>query len=97
MRPKRKTAAIRLKPLQQWLCDECGEVIEEPAHGYLEWLQDDSHKAYGFRIVHHAPRSPRRPSGGDCYRYTDHYGRSSSDLMVYRPCSCCSMRGPSTC
>lgn len=57
MGPKRK-ASIRLKALPQWVCDECGGVIEEPAHGYLEWLTDDNHKSYGFRIVHHAPRSP---------------------------------------
>jgi hypothetical protein len=77
-----RETAIRLKPLQQWVCDGCGELIQEPAHGYLEWLQED-HKAHGFRVVHHAPRSPRRSGGGSCYRYTNHFGRSDLDLKTF--------------
>jgi hypothetical protein len=70
---------MRLKPLQQWICDECGELIKEPRHGYLEWLSGADHKAHGFRIVHHAPRSPRKPEA-DCYRYARQAGRRDLDL-----------------
>ena len=40
-----------LKPLNQWICDGCGDIISTPEHGYLEWLCEDN-KAYSFRIVH---------------------------------------------
>lgn len=47
----------KLKPLLQWYCDSCGEVIESPEDGMLEWksfLHDDSegYNAKDFRIVH---------------------------------------------
>ncbi|MBN2469586.1 MAG: toll/interleukin-1 receptor domain-containing protein, partial [Anaerolineae bacterium] len=29
-----------LVPLQQWVCDTCGQIIEEPSHGYLCWLRE---------------------------------------------------------
>lgn len=66
---------MRLKPLQQWFCDTCGEVIEEAAHGWFEWLRDEDDKAYAFRICHHASHSPVRSAGGNeprgpsCYKY----------------------------
>lgn len=56
-----------LIPLKQWICDTCGEIIELPEHGWLEWRQDENLKAFDFRIVHHKLYSPRRP-GDDCYR-----------------------------
>jgi hypothetical protein len=55
-----------LKPLQQWICDACGETIQSPEHGYVEWMETQD-QMHGFRIVHHALHSPRRKSGGDCY------------------------------
>lgn len=55
-----------LKPLQQWICDSCGELITAPDHGYVEWKETGS-KMHGFRIVHHAPYSPRRKKGSNCY------------------------------
>lgn len=71
-----------LKPLQQWFCDECGEIIESPDKGYIEWLANDDHKAHGFRIVHHATASPRHPDG-DCYAYTNEIGRSDLSLDCF--------------
>ena len=62
-----------LIPLEQWICDTCAEVIESPEHGWLEWRQGEDHKAFEFRIVHHATRSPRRPHG-DCYRSDERHG-----------------------
>lgn len=58
-----------LIPLKQWICDTCGEIIELPEHGWLEWRQDDNHKAFDFRIVHHVDYSPHKLGGGDCYRF----------------------------
>jgi hypothetical protein len=67
-----------LKPLSEWICDECHEVIKAPSDGYVEW-QETGSKMHGFRIVHHAPRSPRRLRGGDCY-YRD--GERGGDLSL---------------
>ena len=60
----------KLRPLEQWICDHCRELIEEPEHGWLEWqvpTNEDRFLNKGFRIVHHAAHSPRRPRG-DCYQ-----------------------------
>lgn len=53
-----------LKPLQQFVCDTCGGVIEEPADGMLQWRYGD--RISGFTITHKPHRSPRRGSNG-CY------------------------------
>lgn len=47
-----------LRPLEQWYCDVCGEVIEKVEDGWLEWykerLNDGSFgKEKEYRIVHH--------------------------------------------
>jgi hypothetical protein len=75
---------MRLKPLHQWICDGCQDLIAEPTHGHLEWLalEEDHFKAHGFRIVHHSPRSPRRPAG-NCYRYEERPGRRDMSLDTY--------------
>lgn len=73
-----------MKPLEQFICDGCGEIIEESSQGYLEWLSDPhsssglKEQEFGFRIVHHALHSPRKESQGDCYRL----GSSSSQPLV---------------
>lgn len=64
-----------MTPLQQWTCDNCGELIKRVQDGYVEWFLDGANKNCGFRIVHHAPASPRKRDGGDCYAYTKHPGR----------------------
>lgn len=68
-----KGSLMNLIPLQQWVCDECGELIEKPEDGWLEWLSSVSHNipAMGFRIVHHKLASPR----GSCY-----YNDSNKDV-----------------
>lgn len=59
----------KLPPLRQWICDECGEVIEEPSHGYVEWDErEGTGVGFGFRIVHHNLHSPLKPDR-NCYRY----------------------------
>lgn len=58
-----------LKPLRQFYCDTCGELIEDPEHGYVEWdhtNDDDTHRDFGWRIVHHKLHSPRSGTQG-CY------------------------------
>lgn len=58
---------MRLRPLQEWLCDGCGAVIPEVAGGWVEWLLDMSClKSSGFRIVHEQQHSPRHPYS-TCY------------------------------
>src|ERR1700761_7800981 len=65
------SSKTKLEPLQQWYCDTCGQIIERPEHGYLEWKNKDvstredfRHLRYGFRIVHNAARSPLREERG---------------------------------
>ena len=49
---------MRLQPLQQWKCDTCGQIIDRPDTGWVEWLAGPSQgtKAHGFRIVHNSNR-----------------------------------------
>ena len=50
---------MKLKPLKQWICDSCGEIIEESKDGWWEYLTDmETNLVSGFRIVHY---------GGPCY------------------------------
>ncbi len=74
-----------LKPLQQWICDSCGEVINDPEQGYVEWMETED-KMHGFRIVHHALYSPRKREGGDCYYSHSERGGdlALSDLLGVR-------------
>jgi hypothetical protein len=62
---------MKLKPLKQWICDGCHQIIEDPEQGWVEWLTvlvEDSVRNKEFRIVHHAEYSPRKPHS-NCYRY----------------------------
>jgi hypothetical protein len=70
---------MELEPLQQWICDTCGEIIAAPGDGYLEWVTDDELHARDFRIVHHKPKSPRRGPEG-CYRHGKDPGRQDMHL-----------------
>jgi len=58
---------MKLKPLQQFICDECGDVIEKVDDGWLEWFDDTKNPIHGFRIVHVSGASPRFKKGGNCY------------------------------
>jgi hypothetical protein len=61
---------LNLLPLQQWVCDTCEEIIEKPEHGYVEYkykLDSVPLLRHDFRVVHHAPHSPYRKSGANCY------------------------------
>lgn len=69
---------MKLKPLEQWYCDTCGEVILAPSHGYIEWVREDF-RPLGFRIVHAAPYSPKHGSPR-CYSYQDATHRADVPL-----------------
>jgi len=62
---------MKLKPLKQWVCDTCRETIESADQGWLEWLQKSNQvraSTYGFKVVHQAFYSPRKPDS-NCYHY----------------------------
>jgi len=52
------------KPLTQWVCDTCSQIIENPEDGWVEWCHD-SKVINDFHIVHHATKSPL--GHGGCY------------------------------
>ena len=59
---------MELKPLEQFICDHCHEVIRNPQEGYVEWMDGYDNGVYitwNYRIVHHALHSPR--TSGNCY------------------------------
>ncbi len=47
-----------MKPLQEWICDTCGEIIRSPEEGWVEWLRDDDGRVGDFRICHGPAFSP---------------------------------------
>lgn len=45
----------KLKPLEQWICDHCGEVIESSREAYVIWHPEDQDGRLvrsDFRIIH---------------------------------------------
>jgi hypothetical protein len=58
---------MKLKPLEQFICDECGELINKIEDGWFEWIDNAGNPIHGFRIVHANGRSPRFKNGGNCY------------------------------
>jgi hypothetical protein len=80
---------MKLAPLQEWICDECREVIDDADRGHMEWMVDEGDRAWGFRIVHHGRRSPRAGDavsparGTDCHRYRQHASRYDLDLSQF--------------
>lgn len=77
-----------LTPLKQFVCDECGEVIDSPKEGYVEWEHgtDENGKMFarGFRIVHAAYTSPLKDKNKEgCYKYDNSLYRSDIDLEYF--------------
>ncbi|PRR70902.1 hypothetical protein [Clostridium thermopalmarium] len=69
---------MKLIPLKQWICDVCGEIIEKPEDGYVQWHRDSNMKIDDFIIVHHQSASPRKCTSNGCYKYD-----SDSDLKSF--------------
>ena len=63
---------MKLKPLQQFICDKCRELIKSPTDGWLEWLHsNDDRTTHGFRVVHNGQASPGKQDGKRCQYHTD--------------------------
>ncbi|HEY5534240.1 MAG TPA: hypothetical protein VIL99_04770 [Ignavibacteria bacterium] len=46
------------KPLEQFICDSCGQIIEKPKDGWFEWISSSDNSSNmpidsEFRICHH--------------------------------------------
>ncbi len=87
-----------LTPLKQYICDTCGELIEKPEDGMVEWLDDTSshtgqdglinrkHDYHSFNIVHHASKSPfnkGNPRSSNCYQHGGKSGRRDVHLHQF--------------
>lgn len=69
-----------LEPLQQFICDTCGQIIQRPEEGWLEWLYDiENQTVEDFRIVHHKMSSPLDGREG-CYQHGDSLNRADDHL-----------------
>ncbi|MDF9844962.1 MULTISPECIES: hypothetical protein [unclassified Paenibacillus] len=45
-------AQPQLRPLEQWVCDSCNQIINRVQDGWFEWYDDSNNQQTGFRIVH---------------------------------------------
>lgn len=75
-----------LEPLKQFICDSCGEVIESPEQGWIEWLikgnPTDGYTCSSFRICHHKAASPYDSVEG-CYNYMNKPDEATMHLNHY--------------
>ncbi|MDN8590829.1 hypothetical protein Q0V21_18905 [Paenibacillus sp. 11B] len=44
---------MSVQATSEWICDKCGNPIEEARLGWFEWYSDSEDVQTGFRIVHH--------------------------------------------
>jgi transcriptional regulator with XRE-family HTH domain len=70
-----------LRPLSQWVCDTCGELIETENAGWLEWLGGEKGNRE-FRIVHQYVSSPRQ-RGSRCYQHENAVERLDNHLEYF--------------
>jgi len=52
---------------EYWICDTCGEKIENAKDGWVEWItvtDGDDKEGRDLRLVHHMPASPRKQPPG---------------------------------
>jgi len=73
---------MKFEPLQQFICDSCGEIIKSVDEGWLEWLKSANGEKYAFRIVHHRLYSPDKDSHNACY-YLEEQKASHMHLNYY--------------
>ena len=75
----------KLRPLTQWICDDCRLPILRPKDGWIEYthVMVDGVKRYvGFRIVHHLLASPQSDHSG-CYGDDDIYTMHLHHVMEH--------------
>lgn len=63
-----------LIPLKQFICDTCGQIIEDLEDGWVEWIDtniDDKRVVKNFRICHHTMK---------CQKLAYHIGCSDNHL-----------------
>ena len=78
-----------LTPLKQFVCDTCGEVINSPEEGWIEWiskldLEKHTREIHSFNIVHHYSFSPLiKPNNEGCYQHQGKAGRSDNHLNQF--------------
>lgn len=63
-----------LRPLKEWYCDKCGELIKSPKDGYVQFKRTTEGLSKGiayedFAIVHHYNASPLNYNIKGCYIY----------------------------
>jgi hypothetical protein len=68
-----------MKPLEQFICDTCGQIINSIDDGYVEWLSyhDETLNeriAKDFRIIHHKTK---------CFKLDHKYGQSTLPLKEF--------------
>jgi hypothetical protein len=63
----------KLRPLEQWYCDNCGEIVEID-DGWLEWLESIENGPRSFRIVHNRDK---------CFHHTRHNDRADNHLEYF--------------
>jgi hypothetical protein len=72
-----------MKPLHEWICDTCGELIKRPEEGWVEWLHGDDGRDGDFRICHAVPFCPLAPdeiTGPFCQQYVGRLGMQEVPL-----------------
>lgn len=72
---------MKLEPLHNFICDECGQMIENVDDGWLESILDHEMYYSGFRIVHHITTSPLNRKYG-CYYDPDRIPGTISDMYL---------------
>lgn len=78
-----------LPPLNQFICDTCGEIIQSPDDGWLEWVTETDDltgksETHSFNIVHHISSSPYASSSKDgCYQHGRKKGLRDLPLRHY--------------
>jgi hypothetical protein len=73
---------MKLKPMKQFICDECGEIIKKIEDGWFEWIDKTGNDIYGFRIVHIHGASPRIKTGRNCH-YPEYLGICDNPLKKF--------------
>jgi hypothetical protein len=75
-----------LRPLKQFICDTCRQIINKPEEGWIEWISNRNPKTgtneiHSFNIVHHSSSSHlARTNSKTCYQHKGKSGRRDIPL-----------------